>query len=153
MSFIIDNLFLGDLEDANNEKFIKKNNIKYLVSVGEEFKKGILKNNFESGKNIIISVRDKDDEKIEKYFENCSEFIKKSLLRKENVLVHCAYGVSRSPCIVIAFLMKEKNWSYEKTFKFVKMRRDFIRPNDGFIKKLKEWERSLIKNQCPWRKI
>ena len=44
--------------------------------------------------------------------------------------------VSRSATVVIAFLMNEKNFSFQEAFDHVKKRRPCIRPNEGFVKQL-----------------
>jgi protein-tyrosine phosphatase len=48
------------------------------------------------------------------------------------VLVHCFAGVSRSATIVIAYMMQEHGMNYHSAFKFVKSKRPFINPNEGF---------------------
>ena len=54
-----------------------------------------------------------------------------------------AAGVSRSASLVIAYLMKENNWKYEESFKFVKSKRSKIFPNLGFTNQLKCYEITL----------
>ena len=52
-----------------------------------------------------------------RYFDDCIGFIEKALvIPKNNVLVHCYYGVSRSSTIVIAYLMRKLSISYEKAY-------------------------------------
>ena len=48
------------------------------------------------------------------------------------MLIHCAYGVSRSPSIVIAYLMKKYKIDFDEAEHFVKRKRPEIRPNEGF---------------------
>jgi dual specificity phosphatase 12 len=48
------------------------------------------------------------------------------------VLVHCFAGVSRSATIIIAYMMQEHGMNYHSAFKFVKSKRPFINPNEGF---------------------
>lgn len=66
-------------------------------------------------------------------------------LKQGSVLIHCAAGFSRSSTCAIAYLMKQNNWSYEKSFDFVKARRPlkYTNPNYGFKKQLKDYEREL----------
>jgi dual specificity MAP kinase phosphatase len=61
------------------------------------------------------------------------------------VLVHCAAGFSRSVALAIGYLMKQRNWSFEESFKFVKLKRNskYTNPNFGFLKQLKDYEQEL----------
>lgn len=58
----------------------------------------------------------------------------------KNILVHCHAGLSRSATIVCAYLIRKNGWSCEEAVSFVKKKRNRIRPNEGFIKMLKDYE-------------
>jgi protein-tyrosine phosphatase len=62
------------------------------------------------------------------------------LQRGEGVLVHCAFGVSRSSTLVIAFLMRKLKIGYLEAFSYVRRKRPVVRPNPGFQEQLKAWE-------------
>lgn len=53
---------------------------------------------------------------------------------------HITQGVSRSAAIVIAYLIRKHNMTYDNAFAFVKQRRCCIKPNAGFVRCLREWE-------------
>lgn len=53
-------------------------------------------------------------------------------------------GMSRSATMVIIYLMKKFNIDWKLAFDIVKMRRDIVDPNEGFISKLKEYDSKLI---------
>ena len=55
------------------------------------------------------------------------------------VLVHCEYGVSRSPTIVIAYLMWKRGLKFEDALAMVKEKRK-IKPSANFTKQLQIWE-------------
>jgi protein-tyrosine phosphatase len=57
------------------------------------------------------------------------------------VLVHCFAGQSRSAALIIAHLMCEENMSLEEAYVTVKMARNSIKPNSGFLGQLKELEK------------
>ncbi|KAA1473558.1 DSPc-domain-containing protein [Dentipellis sp. KUC8613] len=56
-----------------------------------------------------------------------------------NVLVHCQQGVSRSPAVVIAYLIRKRGMGYEAAAALVRQRRPCVKPNAGFVRCLKEW--------------
>ena len=60
-----------------------------------------------------------------------------------NVYVHCYAGVSRSSAIVAAYLMWKYRWTLKKTLAFLVCKRIVVKPNDGFMKQLKEVEIKL----------
>jgi protein-tyrosine phosphatase len=53
--------------------------------------------------------------------------------------VHCQQGVSRSPSIVIAYLIRNHGMSYESALAFVRRKRACVKPNPGFAQALVEW--------------
>jgi Dual specificity phosphatase, catalytic domain len=54
-------------------------------------------------------------------------------------------GVSRSASIVIAYLIRKRGMSFDTAITFDRQRRPCIKPNSGFVRCLREWERQL----CP----
>jgi protein-tyrosine phosphatase len=71
-------------------------------------------------------------------------FIEKA--RKDgNILVHCHGGISRSSTIIIAFLMKKMKKSFMEAYSYVKQIKKDIKPNDGFIQLLIEFEKGIFK--------
>lgn len=76
--------------------------MKNIVVAGEE-----LNPHFPTSFEYLhLKVKDSPKEQISQHFDSVCNFIKKSLKREEGVLVHCAFGVSRSATLVIAFLMR-----------------------------------------------
>lgn len=64
---------------------------------------------------------------------------------QNRVLVHCAMGRSRSASMVIMYLMRKFQISFDTSFEIVKLRREIIDPNEGFIAKLKAFDREQFK--------
>uniref|UniRef100_A0A8C7Y4E2 Dual specificity phosphatase 19b n=1 Tax=Oryzias sinensis TaxID=183150 RepID=A0A8C7Y4E2_9TELE len=56
------------------------------------------------------------------------------------VLVHCNAGVSRSPSVVIGYLMIREGLSFDDAFSQVKQARPSSRPNSGFYQQLQNFE-------------
>lgn len=59
---------------------------------------------------------------------------------QHRVLVHCAMGMSRSATMVIMYLMRKYELDLNMAFDVVKRHREIIDPNEGFMKKLKEYD-------------
>ena len=89
-----------------------------------------------------MNIKDEENSNLIKYFKECFEFIEKA----NKIFINCACGISRSPTIVIAYLMWKTHCSYNDTFLFVRNRRKLISPNEGFIKQLKIFEDMIKKN-------
>lgn len=58
-------------------------------------------------------------------------------------LVHCAAGISRSPMVVLGYLMKHGGLSLEQAYDHVGRERPKINPNYFFREGLKEFEKTL----------
>lgn len=69
----------------------------------------------------------------------------KSNKGRGRILVHCSAGVSRSPTIVVAYLMKHRNMSLRTALGHVVRIRPQVSPNPGFIEQLKDMEMELYK--------
>lgn len=83
------------------------------------------------------------------YLDDSLNFIKEAEKNKTkgNILIHCQVGKSRSAAIVIAYLVKHKNYSLDDAFKYIKKIRGKILPNIGFMMQLRDFEKELLKNK------
>jgi hypothetical protein len=66
------------------------------------------------------------------------EYIDNAVNNKEGVIVHCMAGISRSPSIVIYYLMNKYNLSYKDAHSVVSSNRNIINPNMSFSKQLQD---------------
>ena len=132
-------LYLGDMTAAFNTRELKKKGITHVLTaaarLGISYKRGDLQHK-------CYPALDMETYDLSKYFEDSFNFIENAL-KTGSVLVHCAAGISRSSTIVIAYLMKKNNWSYDYAYKFVKKKRSVISPNNGFVKQLKTYQKKL----------
>ena len=134
-------IFIGNLICANNINELRNNSIKSILTfTSDNFFK--LKNIETIEEHLIIKADDSSDFEISKSFEESFKFLDKCI-KKGNVLIHCVSGISRSPTILIAFMMKRYKKSLDEIFRIVKKKRNVINPNQGFMSQLKKFEKSL----------
>jgi len=77
------------------------------------------------------------------YFKEAVEFIKTAVDKRQNVLVHCFAGVSRSCTIVIAYLVRFFGMEVYSALSFIKRKRPWVNPNYGFYSQLKRYYQQL----------
>lgn len=133
---IIDNVYIGDLASSINIEKLKKDNFTHILSVMN----GSFSMFPEKFTYKQIHINDNEWVTIDKYFEECNDFIIDSQKENGNILVHCMYGMSRSATIVLAYLIKKKSMAYENAIAFVREKKPNIHPNVGFIKQLKKYQ-------------
>lgn len=90
-----------------------------------------------------VSIMDLPDTDIVSYFDECFAFIDSALDTGGRILVHCMAGVSRAASVVIGYLMKAKDMDFQTAFNHVQAKRPSIRPNDGFMHQLQNYECQL----------
>jgi predicted protein tyrosine phosphatase len=140
MSEIIpDKLFLGDINYTYDTEFLKEYNIKHIITILESEHKTKAMIDLHIS-HVSIKLNDSMFEPIYDVFDFTTNYIHNALKKNESVLVHCFAGISRSPTIVIAYLIKYHNLKFEEAFDFVRKQRIQICPNEGFIEALIKYE-------------
>ncbi|CAD8063433.1 unnamed protein product [Paramecium primaurelia] len=121
-------LYLGNYIAAKNKKLLQKYKITDILICGD-----FLKQKFpQDFKYHQIMIQDSLNQSIIEYLDETFNFIDQA----QNVFVHCAAGINRSPAIVCAYLMKKNKWNYDKAFEFVKERRSIINKQTNFANQL-----------------
>jgi protein phosphatase slingshot len=136
---ILDHLFLGTEWNASNYDALSNDRITHILNVSSEVDNFFL----DTFKYLNIRVLDVEETDLMKEFDRANKFIQEAKEQGSCCLVHCKMGVSRSASIVLAYLMKENNWTFEQAYQFAKQRRACINPNDGFRQQLKTYESIL----------
>lgn len=66
-------------------------------------------------------------------------FINKAVNEKENILIHCMAGISRSISVTAYFLMKKYHMNFHDSFNFIKKKRSIAKPNNSFKSQLEKY--------------
>lgn len=112
-------LFLGNMRDAADARILRRLGIKYVLNVTAKppdytFEPDIVYKQLEAADNGVQNLR--------QFFEEAFEFIERARRANSGVLIHCHAGVSRSPTIAVAYLMKHYPMAMSDAYKFVKTR-------------------------------
>lgn len=126
---IVNHLYIGS-QDCAEMKVLEKYNIKNVLSLGVNV-------NITNINHKFVPILDLPESDIKPVLSECLPFLRNSIECKQNVLIHCNAGVSRTSMMAIAYLMQYEGLSYEEAYSLVKSKRPAIQPNNGFKKQLK----------------
>jgi protein-tyrosine phosphatase len=140
LSQITENIYLGNLYDAQNIPNLLKIGIQKVLSLITDSQLLFYPKEIE---HKFIKINDFPRENIIQYFGECLLFIEDN----RKILVHCVAGASRSATIVIAYLMWKNQLDYKESAKFVEQIRPCINPNYGFVRQLQIFEKLLKKHK------
>lgn len=135
---------LGNALTAQNKEFLKKKKVTHVLNAADGYvKTGKIFYHDTPFEYCGCRMHDVPTENISQYFYPAAEFIEKAVSQEGRVFVHCRAGVSRSATLVIAYLMIKKNKLAYDAIRSVKLIRDIINPNDGFLRQLAELDNAL----------
>merc|ERR1711963_538123 len=133
-------LFLGNMTDASDADTLTRLGIDHVLNVTT------VKPTYQQSAKITykqLLAADNGSQNIKQYFDEAFTFIDDARDCKGSVLIHCQAGVSRSPTIAIAYLIKYFSMSMVEAYKFIKNRRSIISPNLNFMGHLLEFEQGI----------
>lgn len=137
---VLPHLYLGNMKDASDASILHRLGIGYVLNVTSKppsykIEPGITYKQLVADDNGFQNLR--------QFFEEAFEFIDLAKSNSSGVLVHCQAGISRSPTIAVAYLMKYYPMAMSDAYKFVKTKRSIISPNLNFMGQLWEFEQGL----------
>ena len=101
----------------------------------------------ENIKHCYINAPDSKNYNLSLHFHEGITFIKEGIMDGKNVFVHCYHGISRSACIIIAYLIETYAYSYEYALELTQKCRGIVNPNIYFLLLLEDLsEKQRIEN-------
>ncbi|OCH89405.1 DSPc-domain-containing protein [Obba rivulosa] len=124
-------LYLGSLSATLEPGFLAAHNISAVVRVmdspfiaAQDPHAPVEMHRIDIGDSAAVDIRP--------HLEGAVQWIDERRKHGQNVLVHCQHGISRSASIVLAYLIRTLNVSYDVAFTFLQSKRACIKPNAGF---------------------
>jgi dual specificity phosphatase 10 len=142
MTYIIDGLFIGSESNAKNLDELRAQQIRHIVNVTSH----VPLYHEEQFHYCHLPADDTQKQNLLEYFDQAYRFIRQAIDNNEKILVHCVAGISRSPAIVIGFLMRYTRMTMNEAYEYVKRKRPIVSPNLNFMGQLLEYEQQLQKN-------
>lgn len=127
-------LYLGSYDNASRSELLKTQGISRILNTVPSCQ-NLYKNSF----TYHCLPDDKSFQ-----FEEANQFLEQCERDKERVLVHCMSGKSRSPAVVIGYLMKSRGWRLPQSYQWVKERRPAVELSEGAHQQLQEYEKKLF---------
>ncbi|XP_067114887.1 dual specificity protein phosphatase 5 [Osmerus mordax] len=137
---ILPYLFLGSAYHASRQDYLGDLRITALLNVSRRDMRPA-KGHYDYK---WIPVEDSHTADISSHFQEAIEFIDRVKLSGGKVLVHCEAGISRSPTICMAYIMRTERRQLEEAFDIIKQRRELISPNFSFMGQLLQFESEVL---------
>lgn len=129
-------LYIGSKFSAIDQKWIVKNNIKVIITIGttEDYHEDseILYRELNIRHIILEVTTRKGYANILKHFGFCFSIIDASLAQQEGILVHCHSGNNKSAAFIIGYLMERRNMSFSATHQLLLQKRAEVRLDTPF---------------------
>jgi len=143
-------LFLGNMKDASDIEALSRLGIDHVLNVTA------VSPAYQTSSKITykqLHAADNGYQNLKQYFDEAFEFIDAARNCGGSVLIHCQAGVSRSPTIAVAYLIKYFPMTMVDAYKFVKSRRSIISPNLNFMGQLLEFEQGIKASRCSEKQV
>ncbi|KAL6053472.1 dual specificity phosphatase 12 [Balamuthia mandrillaris] len=136
---IIPGLYLGSLETLHHLAMLQHRRVTHILRIMSDGQ-AEYPHLFHY---LEIRASDETTEDLLTHFETSTQWLEQALSNGGRVFCHCVAGISRSASLVIAFLMKKFDLSFDEAHRYLRGRRPVIAPNRGFVRQLKAYEALL----------
>ncbi|OQR74070.1 dual specificity protein phosphatase 19-like [Tropilaelaps mercedesae] len=140
MALVAPGLYVGSQDVAAEKEILKSKNVLHIVNAAS----GIGNHFPEDFRYMKLNILDLPEQDIKSVFESCFAFIDEALAAGGSTFVHCNAGVSRSSTICIAYLISRQRMRLNRALNKVRSERPIVRPNDGFMRQLREFEAETL---------
>lgn len=130
---IVDNIYLGSAFNAANYNQLDNLGIQIIINITNE-----ISNYFPAYFNYKqYPIYDDNTDSLLKYLDDSYRYILEN--KDKKILVHCYAGASRSASVILYYLMKKNNISFEEAYDFIMTKRSIVNISN-------QYHDDLIKN-------
>lgn len=137
-SKIIDNLYLGSSFNAYSLTELNDKKVNVIINITDD-----IDNFFADDSNFTyykFPIKDNNEDDITDILNHTFNIIKYHLNKGDCILVHCFMGASRSASVIIHYLMKTNNISYDRALQYVIEKRNVVNLSELFELTLRKLE-------------
>ena len=129
---ITEKIYLGSYQGARNKEKLLEYGISHILICGNRLSPLYP----EMFTYCILNMEDTNEQEIISHLKRGLDFIKSA----DKIFIHCVAGVSRSPTVVLGYLIRNRRMCLEEALKYIKSKRYEASPNPNFLRQLKEFE-------------
>eukprot|EP00045_Choanoeca_perplexa_P006799 m.58787 g.58787 ORF g.58787 m.58787 type:complete len:365 (+) comp13791_c0_seq1:219-1313(+) len=135
-------LYVGAEGHAQDGQLLKELGITHVLNLTTRGSKQL-----EGFTYHTIPIRDCWNQNLATRFDDAFAFIDQCHAAGSKILVHCVAGISRSPTVAIAYIMKTSGVTLQEAYSLVKEKRPSVAPNLDFMGELQQYEKELYKTR------
>ncbi|VDP74525.1 unnamed protein product [Echinostoma caproni] len=106
-------ILFGSADVAGDLNCLKSNGITHIINLVSSFVPNSFPNDFEY---LSLVLYDDMQFRLRDSIYQCIDFLRKVKRKKGTCFIHCDAGRCRAPSMVIAYLIKEHEYSYERAY-------------------------------------
>ena len=137
MRHVINNIYIGDLDSVKDVR--KMRSIDVIIDLSDS--------RYEELKNkryIHMKMKDLTSFQIDEVIDQFDQ-VMKQIEPEEKMLIHCVSGTSRSPTLILYYLMRYQGYDLRRAYVYLRSKSfQNVSPNFGFFKQLLIWERKIL---------
>ena len=139
-------LYLGDMEGATSAAVLAQHEITLVVTICTREERQRVKFP-QRAEHLVLDLNDAGSCDISQHFEPSNAAIGRCIGAGGKAFVHCVAGVSRSPTLVMAYLLHTGHApTLRAAYELVYAARPCVSPNLGFMRQLQKLEQPKVEN-------
>ena len=131
---VTDNLFLSDKNTLKDISEVDKHGVSLVVSVAGgrlQLPAGV--------EHVKLHVKDDNKDSLLHQLDEVVQLIHHHVSRGDKVVVHCQAGLSRSPAVIMAYLVRFRRLTVEEALAEVRKVRPRARPRERLLEDLQKY--------------